>query len=95
MALPEFNEIGDLPPGVHVATLTETVLRFGAGTERRKLIALRLERIQQVALQTRHLCRFIVFGSFVTDKPEPNDVDVFMIMDNNFDIRGLGPEARL
>jgi hypothetical protein len=27
-----------------------------------------------------------VFGSFVTAKPEPNDVDVFMVMDDHFDV---------
>lgn len=37
----------------------------------------------------------MVFGSFVTNKNEPNDVDVFMIMDDNFNIRSLTGEARL
>jgi hypothetical protein len=27
----------------------------------------------------------VVFGSFVTDTPQPNDVDVFLLMDDNFD----------
>jgi hypothetical protein len=27
----------------------------------------------------------IVFGSFVTTKPEPNDVDVFLVFDETFD----------
>ena len=31
------------------------------------------------------MARFVVFGSFVTDKPEPNDVDVFVVMDDSFD----------
>jgi hypothetical protein len=30
MALPEFNEAGDLPRGVHRATLDEVVRRFGS-----------------------------------------------------------------
>ena len=29
--------------------------------------------------------RFVVFGSFVTGKPEPNDVDIFMLMEDTFD----------
>ncbi len=37
----------------------------------------------------------MVFGSFVTDKLEPNDVDVFMIMDDNFDIGSLVGESPL
>ena len=36
MALPGFNPAGDLPPGVHQATLAEIVARFGAGTAERE-----------------------------------------------------------
>jgi hypothetical protein len=95
MSLPEFNETGDLPTGVHGASLAETIARFGTGSDRRRLVARRLERIYEIASQTAHLVRFIVFGSFVTVKAEPNDVDVFMIMDDNFDMGSLVGEARL
>jgi uncharacterized protein DUF6932 len=93
--LPPFTQTGDLPVGVHGASLAEVVARFGAGSPRRRLLALRLERIHQIASQTGHLARFVVFGSFVTDKLEPNDVDVFMIMDDNFDRGSLTGEASL
>ena len=95
MPLPEFTETGDLPTGVHGASLAETVTRFGTDSDRRKVIARRLERIHQIASQTGHLARFVVFGSFVTDKHEPNDVDVFMIMEDNFDMGSLVGEPRL
>ena len=95
MALPEFTQTGDLPVGVHAASLAETVARFGTGSDRRKLLALRLDRIHQIASQTDHLARLVVFGSFVTDKHEPNDVDIFMIMDDNFDMGSLVGEPRL
>ena len=39
--------------------------------------------------------RFVVFGSFVTAKPEPNDVDVFLIMHDTFDLSQVTGEARL
>lgn len=67
MSLPEFTETGDLPLSIHRATLSETVERLGAATARRKVMALRLERIYRLAVGTGHLARFIVFGSFVTD----------------------------
>ncbi len=95
MPLPEFTETGDLPTGVHEASLAETVARFGTRSDRRKVLALRLKRVHQIASQTGHLVRFAVFGSFVTEKHEPNDVDVFMIMDDNFDLGSLMGEARL
>ena len=59
------------------------------------MLASRLERIFRIALDTNHLGRFVVFGSFVTAKAEPNDVDVFMIMGDNFDVGSLVGEAKL
>lgn len=41
------------------------------------------------------MARFIVFGSFVTAKREPNDVDVFMLMEDTFDAQVLAGEAGL
>ena len=49
-----------------------------------------------MAHRTGHLRRFAVFGSFVTRKPEPNDVDIFMIMDDDFDVAKVNsPDAIL
>ena len=93
-AWPEFNEHGDLPLGVHSATLDEAVQHFGT-TTRREVIARRLERIYQLARSTGHLAHFIVFGSFVTAKAEPNDVDISLLMEDSFDVRQVSTEARL
>jgi hypothetical protein len=95
LSLPPFTESGDLPLGVHAASLAEVLDRFAMGSARRKAAALRLERIYHLARSTGHLARFIVFGSFVTDKPEPNDVDAFLLMEDSFDASELGGEARL
>ncbi len=85
MPLPDLTESGDLPVGVHKTTMDGVLERFGSSSGRRKLLALRLKRVHDVAAQTGHLVHFVVFGSFVTSKHEPNDVDVFMIMDNTFE----------
>jgi hypothetical protein len=82
--IPEFNENGDLPVGIHPATLSDTIGRFGIGSAQRQIVADRLMRIHELARQTGHMCRFIVFGSFVTSKPDPNDVDIVIIMDDDF-----------
>jgi len=58
-------------------------------------VGLRLERIYNVARATSHLTRCVVFGSFVTAKPAPNDVDVFLLMEDTFDVTQLTGEARL
>ena len=92
---PEFDRNGDLPVGVHKATLPEVIQHFGSGTLQRQTVARRLERIYNLAHGTSQLARFIVFGSFVTDKPEPNDVDVFLVMEDTFDGAKLQGEAAL
>ena len=95
MTLPAFTQGGDLPPGVHRATLREALDRFGIGSPRRQVMALRLERLYQLALGTGHVARFVVFGSFVTAKPEPNDVDLFLLMSDAFDVDQVAGEAWL
>ncbi len=84
MPLPEFNEVGDLPEGIHPASIAEVVIRFGSETPRRVEITRRLRRIHALALATNHLDRLIVFGSYVSDVDEPNDVDVVLLMRNDF-----------
>lgn len=39
--------------------------------------------------------RFLIFGSFVTDKPEPNDIDVFLLMEDGFDVSRIAGESHL
>ena len=95
MSLPPFNQDGDLPVGVHQTTLKEAAERFSKGSAKRQAIALRLERIYELAKDTLKLSRFVVFGSFITDKKEPNDVDIFMIMDDSFDVSQLTGDQRL
>ena len=95
MPLPPFNEGGDLPPGVHQATLSNILDHFGGETARRKILARRLERVYHLAQTTGHLRRFVIFGTFVTDKAEPNDIDVFLLMEDTFDITQLEGEPRL
>lgn len=41
------------------------------------------------------MARFIVFGSFVTAKPDPHDVDIFILMENSFDATQLSGEVAL
>ena len=45
--------------------------------------------------RTGQLARFVVFGSFVTAKPEPNDVDIVLLMEDAFDLATLTGETAL
>jgi hypothetical protein len=95
MVLPAFNEEGDLPPGVHRATLPEVLERFGQGSVQRCAVADRLQRVYQLVTSTGHLARFVVFGSFITTKEEPNDVDIILLMEDTFDLASVTGEAAL
>ena len=95
MPLPPIAQTGELPQGVHPASLQEVLVHFGAGTVQRKLVGMRLRRVYELAAATGRLRRCIVFGSFVTAKTEPNDVDVFLVMDDTFDLDQVTGEARL
>lgn len=55
----------------------------------------RLERLYRVAVSTGEVRRFVLFGSFITEKEHPNDVDVFLIMEDSFDFAVLDGEARI
>jgi len=68
---------------------------FGAGSLQRLQIAERLRRIHALAMATGHLRRFVIFGSFVTDKPTPNDVDIFMLMEDTFDASTIVGETTI
>jgi hypothetical protein len=82
---PDFNSEGDLPVGIHQASLSEVVEHFGQSSWQRRQVAQRLIRIYNLAINTSRVVRFIVYGSFVPAKQNPNDVDIFLLMDDSFD----------
>jgi predicted nucleotidyltransferase len=92
---PEFDHNGDLPVGIYEATLDEVLQHFGTETVQRRLIGQRLERIYRLVSNTGQVARFVVFGSFVTAKPDPGDVDIFMLMEDSFDSNQVGGEAAI
>lgn len=93
MPPPPLNDKGELPIGVHRATMGEVVAYFGSGTPQRQAITAQLLHIHNLAKATGYLERLILFGSYVTTKPEPNDVDIVLIMRDDFRIGACGEEA--
>ena len=84
MLLPPMTAQGELPEGVHQATLMEVIERFGQGTRQRALVTKRLMTIYSMAKETGFLQVFLIFGSYLTYKEEPNDVDVVLVMQDEF-----------
>ena len=74
-----------MPEGIHFATQEEITARFGAETSSRQSVTASLLRVLQLAENTGKLKRFLVYGSDITDKPAPNDVDVFLVMAADLD----------
>ncbi len=91
--LPPFNERGDLPVGIHPATLDEVAERFGSGAVRQARLRT-LRHIHLLAAATGHVERFLVFGSLVTSKGEPGDVDIVIVMGEAFELEQAPREAR-
>jgi len=92
---PDFDDNGDLPPGIHQATLDEVIEHFGKATLQRRVMARRLKHIYTLVAKMGQVARFIIFGSFVTAKPDPGDVDIFLLMKNTFDASQLSGETAL
>jgi hypothetical protein len=95
MPLPEFNDQGDLHPGLHEATLAEILQRFGPGSEAREDATATLQRIHRLVAATGKLERFVIFGSYITAKPDPQDVDVVLVMKDDFSMAACDEQTRL
>lgn len=93
MPLPVFNSRGYLPEGVRQATLDEVVTRFGHGSPQRERITSGLEHLYGLAIATGKLLRFVIFGSYVTAKPEPNDVDIVLVIADDFTEQDYDPKS--
>ncbi len=74
--------------------MDEVLIQFGDGTPQRQAVTARLKRIFQLASATGKLARLVIFGSYATSKPDPNDVDVVLVMDDSFDLPACDAETR-
>ncbi len=96
MPIPEFDERDDLPVGIHRATLAEVMERFGGVSAQRQEVTQRLLKIFTLAKNTGYLSRFIIYGSYITAKSEPNDIDIFLVMHDDFESDNcVGDEGQL
>jgi hypothetical protein len=85
MPLPPFETGGDLPEGLHQADLTEFFTRFGSGTAQRERVAVQLRQAFELVRPFQIIARVIVWGSFVTAKPDPADADILWVTRPTFD----------
>jgi hypothetical protein len=81
--IPDYNDDGYLPAGIHAATLEEIAVRFGTDSELRMAQMESFRWLVDLARRAGVL-RIVVNGSFVTDKLEPNDVDCALLIGPDF-----------
>lgn len=84
MAIPEFDERGNLPPGRHEADLDEVrarfVVPFAQSASRSGIFE--YWRHHRAALEELvPVDRQLLAGSFVSDKRDPADVDIITVID--------------
>lgn len=84
--LPAFNADGNLPEGIHRATDDEVLARFATTTARRQWLGERLRSLLALAKSTGKFEHAFLWGSFVTNKALPNDLDVLLILADDFSL---------
>ena len=92
--IPEFNFDGNLPCGIHAATESGFFDRFAASSARRKWLGERFRELLELAKATGKLDRVFVWGSFVTAKESPNDVDLLLLMRPDFEVEESPRQSR-
>lgn len=93
--LPAFNSDGNLPEGVHLATEEEVLDRFATSSARRRWLGDQLRRLLDIAKSTGQLTGVFLWGSFVTSKEIPNDLDILLVMATEFNVDTLPTDAQV
>ena len=84
--VPPFRADGYLPEGLFRCTEAELTFRFGSANRRRRRLILRVRRWILLTRSVRAR-RLLIDGSFVTAKPEPEDVDAVVLLPTDFEER--------
>jgi hypothetical protein len=85
--LPAYYDGMYLPPGDYLATWQDVIQRF-SGNEKRQGFCTRLKAI----LDQAKICGFVkvyLFGSFISAKDDPGDVDLLWVYAENLDTESL------
>src|SRR6267142_5454204 len=96
MPIPVLDQDGLLPAGVPDCTLSEIRSRFGSfqKSDRRPRLFARLETFVAEAIAAGLIRVLIVDGSFVTEIPSPNDIDLIVVVESQHDFSAdISPKA--
>ena len=90
----DFDADGDLPPGIHHISVEELWASFGNRGAQRTFVSECLRKIIDLATVSGKVERLIIFGSYVTKKPNPGDVDLLLIVPADFELENIPQEAQ-
>jgi hypothetical protein len=93
--IPEFNKDGNLPEGIYIVDEDAFLKRFGIGSARRKWLGERLRELFALAKSTHKLERIFIWGSFISDKESPNDVDLLLLMSDDFQLEKVSEDCKI
>ena len=88
MPIPNLTVDGELPPGVHVATLKELESEFGLLSHKRITLMAGLKKAV-TNFKSAGVSSIYVDGSFTTKKLDPNDIDGCWSASGNIDLSKL------
>ena len=85
--IPPLNEHGCLPEGIHDCTMDEAAARFGEFqiSDRRPRLWVRFTEFMGEVKACDLMEAVLLDGSFVTAKPDPNDIDLVLVVSANYD----------
>ena len=91
MPIPKLDQNGLLPVGTHDCSFEELREHFAGlrSTRRRRDLAEALRRYLEEVRATGLAVAVIVDGSFVTDKEDPGDIDLILVVRRGCDISAI------
>jgi hypothetical protein len=84
---PAFNQYGCLPEGIHDCTMDEAAQRFAVfqSSDRRPQLWAKFIDFVRELKSYEFIEAVLIDGSFVTDTPEPNDIDLVLVAVSSHD----------
>lgn len=92
--IPDYNTDGNLPEGIYLIEEEEFINHFSSISAKRKWLGDRMRELLALVKSTGQLDRMFVWGSFVSNKESPNDVDILLIMKETFQLEKISKENR-
>jgi len=96
MPIPNFDEQGLLPEGIHDCTWAELADRFCRfqSNDCRPELCRRLQEMVEAVRRSKMIREILIDGSFATSKPQPNDIDLILVLPSDWDFASeLSPDT--